>query len=153
MREVTQACDGSYSLLAVRLNKYNILIYSFALSLSGSDTPLSPNSLGKLMQTGVAARVAIGGWTTASGSHLPKPAFVQTVAHITLGIFSNTSSSFNEVECPFLLQELRVNPVWARICEIDTATVSSVAFLGARGNSSTDVSGFTEALDYTAIMN
>ncbi|KAG9316848.1 glycoside hydrolase family 18 protein [Chiua virens] len=175
------ATEG-FPLSAVSWDKYNTLIYSFAittpsvysLSLNGSDPPLLPEFVAEAHANGVAAHVAIGGWggglwfSSDVATSENRTAFVQTVADFAVqyeldginfdweypneqGIGCNTISPNDTQNFLYFLQELRADPVGARLTL--SAATSIVPFRDASGNPSIDVSGFAEVLDYIAIMN
>ncbi|KAG1812215.1 glycoside hydrolase family 18 protein [Suillus subaureus] len=144
------------------------------LSLVGSDGELLPQFVSEAHAHGVEAHVAVGGWTGSIwfSSNLAtaknRTAFVQTVAKFASqynldgiqfdweypnhqGIGCNTLSANDTANFLAFLQELRRNPVAAKLTL--SAAVSLVPFNDATGNPSPDVSGFAKVLDYIAVMN
>ncbi|KAG1765390.1 glycoside hydrolase family 18 protein [Suillus placidus] len=145
-----------------------------SLSLAGSDGELLPQFVSEAHAHGVEAHIAIGGWTGSIwfSSNLAtaenRTAFVQTVAEFASqydldgiqfdweypnhqGIGCNTISADDTSNFLAFLQELRKNPVAAKLTL--SAAVSLTPFFDATGNPSTDVSGFAKVLNYIALMN
>jgi len=175
------ATEG-FPLSAVSWDKYNTIIYSFAvttpsadsLSLNGSDPSLLPEFVSQAHEHGVAAHVAVGGWggglwfSSDVASPENRTAFVQTVVDFAeqynldginfdweypndQGIGCNTISANDTQNFLYFLQELRANPVGARLTL--SAATAITPFRDATGVPSTNVSGFAEVLDYIAIMD
>ncbi|KAF8134415.1 chitinase [Boletus edulis] len=165
----------------VSWDKYNTLIYSFAITtpsvnnitLSGSD-PSLPQFVSEAHKNNVSAHIAIGGWggsrffSTNVATPENRTAFAQTVINFAevydldginfdweypnkQGIGCNIINANDTQNFLYFLQELRKDPVGARITL--SAAVSITPFTNASGQPSTDVSGFAEVLDYITIMN
>ncbi|KAF8444895.1 glycoside hydrolase family 18 protein [Boletus edulis BED1] len=145
-----------------------------SLSLNGSNPSLLPQFVSQAHEHGVAAHVAIGGWggglwfSSDVATPENRTAFVKAVADFAdqydldginfdweypndQGIGCNTISANDTQNFLYFLQELRANPVGAKLT-LSAATALS-PFRDASGSPSTDVSGFAEVLDYIAIMN
>ncbi|KAG0708627.1 glycoside hydrolase family 18 protein [Suillus ampliporus] len=171
-----------FPLSSVSWGKYNTMYYSFAittpsvdsLSLDGSDGDLLPEFVSAAHANGVAAHIAIGGWTGGRwfSSNIAtsenRTAFVKTVAEFAYkydldgvqidweypnrqGVGCNTINVNDTANLLEFLQELRQNPVGANLTL--SAAVSVTPFRDASGNPSTDVSGFANVFDYIAIMD
>ncbi|KAI9571659.1 glycoside hydrolase family 18 protein [Boletus coccyginus] len=171
-----------FPLSAVSWHKYNTLFYSFAtptpnvnsLTLNGSNPSLLPEFVRQAHKHGVAAHIAIGGWTGSIwfSSNIATPenrtAFVKTVADFAeqyhldgvgfdweypnqQGIGCNTINANDTQNFLYFLQELRANPVGAKLTL--SAATAITPFQDASGHPSTDVSGFAKVLDYIAIMD
>ncbi|KAG6375578.1 chitinase [Boletus reticuloceps] len=145
-----------------------------SLSLNGSNPSLLPQFVSQAHEHGIAAHVAIGGWggglwfSSDVATPENRTVFVKAVADFAeqydldginfdweypndQGIGCNTISANDTQNFLYFLQELRANPVGAKLT-LSAATALS-PFRDASGSPSTDVSGFAEVLDYIAIMN
>ncbi|KAF8444899.1 glycoside hydrolase family 18 protein [Boletus edulis BED1] len=171
----------AFPLSAVSWDKYNTLIYSFAittpsvhhLSLNGSDPPLLRDFVSQARAHGVAAHVAIGGWggglwfSPNVATPENRTAFVKTVArfakkHKLHGInfdweFPNKQGigcnaiSANDTQ-NFLSFLQELRAKVGRKLTL-SAAVSIVPFNNVSGHPSKDLSGFAKVLDYIAIMD
>ncbi|KIK75153.1 glycoside hydrolase family 18 protein, partial [Paxillus rubicundulus Ve08.2h10] len=175
------ATDG-FLLSDVSWDKYNTLIYSFLettpdvhnLSLNGSEPSVFPQFVSEAHKHGVAAHVALGGWTASRwfSSNVAtadnRTAFVKAVTDFcrqydvdgvnidweypnSQGTGCNTISPNDTQNFLAFLQELRKDPVGAKLT-ISAAT-SILPFIDATGSHSTDVTGFAEVFDYITVMN
>lgn len=145
-----------------------------SLSLTDSDGELLPQFVSEAHAHGVEAHIAVGGWTGGIwfSSDLDtaknRTAFVKTVvdfaSHYKLdgiqfdwespnnqGIGCNTISVHDTANFLAFLQELRRNPVAAKLTL--SAAVGLAPFFNASGSPLTDVTGFAKVLDYVAVMN
>ncbi|KAG2364062.1 glycoside hydrolase family 18 protein [Suillus spraguei] len=145
-----------------------------SLSLASSDGELLPRFVSEAHAHGVEAHIAVGGWTGSIwfSSDLAtaknRTAFVKTVvefaSHYKLdgiqfdwespnnqGIGCNTISVHDTANFLAFLQELRRNPVAAKLTL--SAAVGLTPFFNASGSPLTDVTGFAKVLDYVAVMN
>jgi GH18 family chitinase len=175
------ATDG-FPLSSVSWDKYNTLYYSFAettrnvnsLSVTDSDGEMLPQFVSEAHAHGVAAHIAIGGWTGGLwfSSNLATPsnrtAFVKTVVDFAVqykldgiqfdwespnhqGIGCNTISVHDTANFLSFLQELRQNKLAAKLTI--SAAVGLTPFFDAAGSPLADVTGFAKVLDYVAVMN
>ncbi|KII86999.1 glycoside hydrolase family 18 protein [Plicaturopsis crispa FD-325 SS-3] len=173
---------AEFPLSKVPWYKYTQLIYSFAettpqvwkLTLNGSDAQLLPEFVETAHFHGVRALIAVGGWSGSRWfssdlrSAENRTAFVNTIAEFTTkyrldgvnfdweypgqqGIGCNTISNRDTVHFLSFLQELRRNPIGARL--ILTAAAGLSPFIGHDGAPITNVTGFSEVLDYITVMN
>ncbi|KAF9227060.1 glycoside hydrolase family 18 protein [Gyrodon lividus] len=173
---------NGFPLSDVSWHKYNTLVYSFALttpsvhnvSLEGSNPYLLPEFVKEAHEHGVAAHVAMGGWTgsiwfssnVATAEN--RTAFVKTVVDFAeqynldgisfdweypnrQGVGCNIISVNDTQNFLYFLQELRDNPVGADLTL--SASTSIVPFIDDTGKPSTDVTGFADVFDYITIMN
>ncbi|KIJ18459.1 chitinase [Paxillus involutus ATCC 200175] len=176
-----RALDG-LPLSDVSWDRYNTLIYAVAvttpsvhnLSLEASEPSVLPQFVSEAHKHGVAAHVAIGGWTGSRwfSSNVAtaenRTAFVKTVTNFAKqygidgidfdweypnapGIGCNLISADDTKNYLSFLQELRKDPVGIKLT-ISAAT-SVLPFVDAAGKHSTDVTGFAKVLDYISIMN
>ncbi|KAG2148689.1 glycoside hydrolase family 18 protein [Suillus bovinus] len=145
-----------------------------SLSLAGSDGELLPKFVSEAHAHGVEAHIAVGGWTGGVwfSSNLAtaknRTAFVKTVVDFAVkykldgiqfdwespndqGIGCNTISVHDTANFLAFLQELRLNPVAAKLTL--SAAVGLAPFFNAAGSPLTDVTGFAKVLDYVAVMN
>ncbi|KAF8836466.1 glycoside hydrolase family 18 protein [Paxillus ammoniavirescens] len=174
------ATEG-FPLSDVSWDKYNTLIYSFLettpnvhLTLAGSDPSVFPQFVSEAHEHGVAAHIAVGGWTGSRwfssnvATQENRTAFVKAVTDFaqqygidgvnfdwespnSQGIGCNTISANDTQNFLSFLQELRKDPVGANLT-ISAAT-SILPFIDATGSRSSDVTGFAEVFDYIAVMN
>ncbi|KAG1737910.1 glycoside hydrolase family 18 protein [Suillus paluster] len=175
------ATEG-FPLSSISWGKYNTLYYSFAtttpsvgsLSLDGSNGELLPQFVSDAHAHGVAAHIAIGGWTGGRwfssnvATQENRTAFVKTVTDFAhkynldglqidweypnrQGVGCNTISADDTANLLEFLQELRQNSVGKSLTL--SAAVSVTPFRDASGKPSTDVSGFAKVFDYITIMN
>ncbi|KIK75295.1 glycoside hydrolase family 18 protein, partial [Paxillus rubicundulus Ve08.2h10] len=157
----------------VSWDKYNTLIYAVAattpsvhnLSLDASEPTVLPQFVDEAHKHGVAAHVALGGWTASRwfSSNVATPknrtAFVKTVVDFAqqykidgldfdweypnaIGIGCNTISPNDTKNFLSFLQELRKNPVGATLTL--SAATHVLPFVDATGGRSTDVTGFAK---------
>ncbi|KAF9232667.1 chitinase [Melanogaster broomeanus] len=171
-----------FPLSDVSWEKYNTLIYSFAittpdvssLSLDGSDPSLLPEFVSEAHDNGVAAHIAIGGWgggiwfssNVATADN--RTAFVKTVVDFVVqydldGInFDWEYPNHQGIGCNTISADDTQNFLsFLQELRSDpvgstltlSAATSIVPFTGATGSPLTDVSGFAEVFDYIAIMN
>ncbi|KAJ7828667.1 glycoside hydrolase family 18 protein [Mycena olivaceomarginata] len=173
--------DPAFSLSQVSWNKYSQLNYAFAettgdvrvVSLNGSSPEVLPQFVSIAHANGVKAKVSVGGWTGSRfwSSNVATPQnrtlFVKTLVDLVAqygldgldfdweypgasGIGCNTNDTVNDT-ANFLafIQELRADPIGSKL--ILSAATSITPFIDSDGNPS-DVSGFSEVLDYIAIM-
>ncbi|KAG1806095.1 glycoside hydrolase superfamily [Suillus subaureus] len=128
---------GGFPLSSVSWDKYNTLYYSFAettqsvnsLSLSGSDGEMLPQFVSEAHAHGVEAHIAVGGW---SGGTVVDFALQYKLDGIQFdwespndqGIGCNTISVHDTANFLAFLQELRQNPVAAKL------TLSAASRLG-----------------------
>ncbi|KAH7906170.1 glycoside hydrolase family 18 protein [Hygrophoropsis aurantiaca] len=175
------ATEG-FPLSKVSWEKYNTLIYSFAittpsvyeLSLNGSDPELLPQFVSEAKKNGVSAQVAIGGWAGGQwfssnvDSAENRTVFAQTVANFAEqydldGInFDWEYPNDQGIGCNTISPNDTSNFL-AFLQELRqnpigaklvlSAAVAVTPFVGPDGNPSTDVSGFADVLDYIAVMN
>ncbi|KAJ7814345.1 glycoside hydrolase family 18 protein [Mycena olivaceomarginata] len=171
----------AFSLSQVSWNKYSQLNYAFAettgdvrvVSLNGSSPEVLPQFVSIAHANGVKAKVSVGGWTGSRfwSSNVATPQnrtlFVKTLVDLVAqygldgldfdweypgasGIGCNTNDTVNDT-ANFLafIQELRADPIGSKL--ILSAATSITPFIDSDGNPS-DVSGFSEVLDYIAIM-
>ncbi|KAJ7797115.1 glycoside hydrolase superfamily [Mycena olivaceomarginata] len=138
--------DPAFSLSQVSWNKYSQLNYAFArttgdvrvVSLNGSSPEVLPQFVSIAHANGVKAKVSVGGWTGSRfwSSNVATPQnrtlFVKTLVDLYPGA-----------------SELRADPIGSKL--ILSAATSITPFIDSDGNPS-DVSGFSEVLDYIAIM-
>jgi len=144
------------------------------LSLNGSNPELLPEFVSQAKAHGVKALVSVGGWTGSRwfssnvASAENRTQFVKTLTNFARqykldgldfdweypgrqGIGCNTISGSDSANLLALLQELRKDPLGAKLTL--SAAVSTVPFAGPDGNPMTDVSAFANVLDWIAIMN
>jgi len=173
--------DPSFSLAQVSWDKYTQMTYAFAettsdvraVNLNGSDPELLPNFVAAAHAHGTKASVSVGGWTgslfwssnvaTAQNRTL----FVKTLVDLATkydldgidfdweypadpGIGCNANNPNDAANFLAFIQELRADPVGAHLTL--SAAVATVPFTDSQGNPSADVSGFSQVLDYVAIM-
>ncbi|KIJ60049.1 glycoside hydrolase family 18 protein [Hydnomerulius pinastri MD-312] len=174
------ATEG-FPLSDVSWEKYNTLIYSFAittpsvysLSLNGSDPTLLPQFVSEAHQHGVAAHVAIGGWagglwfSSNVATAENRTAFVKTVADFAErydldGInFDWEYPNDQGIGCNTISANDTTNFLYflqelrENVGERLTLSAATAVtpFIDATGSPSTDVTGFAEVLDYIAVMN
>ncbi|KAH7920620.1 glycoside hydrolase family 18 protein [Leucogyrophana mollusca] len=175
------ATEG-FPLSKVSWEKYNTLIYSFAittpsvhqLSLNGSDPELLPQFVSEAHKNGVSAHVAIGGWAGGQwfSSNVAtaenRTAFAKTVANFA-GKYDLDGINFDweypndqGIGCNTISPNDTSNFL-AFLQELRqtpigakltlSAAVAVTPFVGPNGSPSTNVSGFAEVLDYIAVMN
>ncbi|KAK7062037.1 chitinase [Favolaschia claudopus] len=144
------------------------------LSLASSNPDLLPEFVATAQANGVKAKVSIGGWTGSLfwssniGSAQNRTLFVKTLTDFATqfdldgldfdweypgsqGIGCNTISSDDTANFLDFLQELRADPVGAKL--ILSAATAISPFADSDGNPSSDVSAFAEVLDYIEVMN
>ncbi|KAF8169494.1 chitinase [Pholiota molesta] len=174
--------DAGFPLSDVSWSKYTHLTYAFAettpdvhtLNLSGSDPSLLPQFVSEAHNNGVKALVSIGGWTgsrffsTHVGSAQNRTAFVKTVTTFAQtyaldgldfdwespaaqGIGCNAVSATDTAHFLSFLQALRADALGATL--LLTAAVGTVPFTGPHGAPIADASGFSDVLDWIAVMD
>ncbi|KAF8555059.1 glycoside hydrolase family 18 protein [Imleria badia] len=175
------ATEG-FPLQNVSWDKYNTLIYSFAittpsvnsLTLNGSDPPLLPEFVREAHKHDVAAHVAIGGWdggiwfSSDVATPRNRTAFVKTVVDFATrydlaGInFDWESPNQQGIGCNTISANDTQNFLYflqeLRANSVGAKLTLSAAtgltpFHDASGNPSTNMSNFAEVLDYIAIMD
>ncbi|KAI9571660.1 glycoside hydrolase family 18 protein [Boletus coccyginus] len=173
---------GGFPLSAVSWDKYNTLIYSFAvttpsvnsLSLNGSEPSLLPQFVSQAHENGVAAHIAVGGWGGdlwySSNTATPenRTAFVKTVVDFAEqynldGVnFDWEYPNKQGIGCSIISVNDTQNFLYflqeLRADPVGaeltlSATGETTPFRDAFGKPSTNVSGFAEVLDYITIMN
>lgn len=171
-----------FPLSQVSWSKYTHLTYAFALttpdvntlSLDASDEQLLPQFVSLARQHRVKSSVSIGGWTGSRWfSHnvrtaRNRTAFVKTVTSLAQnysldgldfdwefpgiqGIGCNVVDSQDTNNFLAFLQELRATSTGKNL--ILSAAVFDTPWVDATGSPSTDISKFSNVLDYIAIMN
>ncbi|KAH8115964.1 glycoside hydrolase [Phellopilus nigrolimitatus] len=162
--------------------KYNHVTYAFAstsnddnmVSLEDSDAQLLPNFVSLAHQNNVKASLSIGGWdgsvyySSAVADETNRTAFVKAVLSLATkysldgfdfdweypnadGIGCNTKSGTDTSNFLSFLQALRAEPAGANLTL--SAATSIKPFNGQDGNPMTDVSQFSQVLDFISIMN
>ncbi|KAF9232670.1 glycoside hydrolase superfamily [Melanogaster broomeanus] len=143
-----------FPLSDISWEKYNTLIYSFALTtpdvheltLDGSEPSVFPQFVSEAHDHGVAAHISIGGWTGSRwfssnvATAANRTAFVKTV--IDFAEQYNVDGINFDWETP---NGLGIG--------CNTITTLIVPFMDATGSPLTDVSAFADVLDYIAILN
>ncbi|PFH51321.1 glycoside hydrolase family 18 protein [Amanita thiersii Skay4041] len=172
----------AFPLTQVTWSKYTHMTYAFAetapdvgtLSLMGSNPDLLPQFVAQAHQHGVKALVSVGGWTGSRwwssnvASAKNRTAFVKTLASFASkykldgldfdweypgnqGIGCNTISSKDTDNFLAFIQELRKDPIGSKL--ILSAATATAPFVDAKGDPSSNVSGFGKVLDFIAVMN
>lgn len=144
------------------------------LTFNGSSPEVVPQFVSQAKKHGVKALVSVGGWTGSRffSSNVAtaenRTAFVKTLTNLARrykldgldfdweypgrqGIGCNTISPSDSANFLALLQELRQDPLGAKLTL--TAAASITPFAGPDGNPMADVSAFAKVLDWIAIMN
>ncbi|KAF8840849.1 glycoside hydrolase, partial [Paxillus ammoniavirescens] len=177
-----QHATEGFPLSNVHWDKYNTLIYSYLettpsvqdLTLDGSNPSVFPQFVSEAHKHGVAAHVAIGGWSGSRwfSSNVAtaenRTAFVKTVIDFAqqydidgvefdwlypnnLGVGCNAMAANDTQNFLSFLQELRKDPVGANLTV--SAATYVLPFIDATGSPSTDLTGFAEVFDYMTIIN
>lgn len=173
---------AGFPLSKVSWSKYTHLTYAFAettpdigsLDLTASNPNLLPLFVAQARKNGVKALVSIGGWTgsrffssNVATAH-NRTAFVKTVTNFATkyrldgldfdweypgsqGIGCNTVNPQDSTNFLSFLQELRKDPKGKQL--ILTAATATVPFADQNGNPSVNVAGFSQVLNFIAIMN
>ncbi|KAF9564757.1 glycoside hydrolase family 18 protein, partial [Agrocybe pediades] len=171
-----------FPLSQVSWSKYTHMIYAFAvttpdpnvLSLDDSDKKLLRQLVSTARQNNVKASLSIGGWTGSRwfssnvGTAKNRTAFVNTVTKLAdqfqldgldfdwefpgiQGIGCNVFNSSDTENFFSFLQELRNTTTGKQL--ILSAAVFDTPWVDATGLPSTNISQFSQVLDYIAIMN
>jgi len=166
----------------VSWDKYTHMTYSFAttspdvnvLTLADSDLAILPDFVSTAQSHGVKALVSIGGWTgglyysSNVADAANRTAFVKTVTTLAtnfsldgidfdweypsnVGVGCNIVSPNDTANFLSFLQELRADPVGSKL--FLTAATSVTPWADASGSPATNLTGFSDVLDYIAIMN
>ncbi|KIY49515.1 chitinase [Fistulina hepatica ATCC 64428] len=170
-----------FTLEDVPWTRYTHLTYAFAettanmsLDLSASDPDVLPDFVSMAHEHNITASVSIGGWTgsrywsTAVGSAENRTKFVKIVSDFAKdydldgldfdweypgdqGIGCNAISANDTDNFLLFLQELRQDSVGADL--ILTAATAIKPFYNASGSPSTNVTAFSEVLNFVMVMN
>lgn len=173
---------GDVPLTSVSWDKYNTVIYSFALttpdvrtlSLNGSDASLLPEFVTQAHAHGVSAHISVGGWSGSKyfSSHFQSAENRTAFANTVLGLLNEYELDGVNFDWEFPgVQGIGCNVVnpndtanYLAFLQEFRATVSGkkttisattplLPFRDTNGQPSTDVSEFAKVLDFISIMD
>ncbi|KAF7332372.1 Nuclear elongation and deformation protein 1 [Mycena kentingensis (nom. inval.)] len=173
--------EPAFTVADIPWSKYTNVQYSFAettddvkvLSLKGSEPAELPKFVAAAHKNGVKAGVALGGWTgsrffsSAVATAKNRTLFTKTILDFAAkydldqidfdweypasqGIGCNTIDPKDSTNLLSLLKEIRSHPAGKKLI-ISAAVVGP--FAGPDGEPLSDVSAFSNVLDYVAVMN